>query len=88
MFQNHLKQGINAMIFPASNSIALSECIEKLLSDSALYESLSVASFDAWKQLQIPVKWADMIKHWLDDLPENQQWLFEHRLSSGHYSYN
>ena len=88
MFQNNLKQGINAMIFPASNSIALSECIEKLLSDSALYESLSVASFDAWKQLQIPVKWADMIKHWLDDLPENQQWLFEHRLSSGHYSYN
>jgi glycosyltransferase involved in cell wall biosynthesis len=86
MFQNNLKSGINAMIFLAGNSTALSECIEKVLSDSALYESLSVASFDAWKRLQIPVKWADMIKHWLDDLPENQQWLLDYQLASGRYN--
>jgi len=86
MFQNNLKSGINAMIFLAGNSVALSECIEKLLSDSALYESLSIASFDAWKRLQIPVKWADMIKHWLDDLPENQQWLLDYQLASGRYN--
>lgn len=88
MFQNNLKHGINAMIFPATNSITLSACIEKLLSDSALYHSLSVASYDAWKRLQIPVKWADMINRWMDDSDENQHWLFEHQLSSGRYNYN
>jgi glycosyltransferase involved in cell wall biosynthesis len=85
MFKDNLKNGINAMIFPASNAIALSECIEKVLSEPELYQNLSTASSDAWKRLQIPVKWADMINRWLADSPENQQWLFEHRLASGHY---
>jgi glycosyltransferase involved in cell wall biosynthesis len=86
MFENKLKHGINAMIFPAGDSLALSQCIEKLLSDSVLYHSLSVASADAWNQLQIPVKWADLINRWLFDSPENRQWLFNHRLSSGCYN--
>ncbi len=86
MFKSKLKHGANAMIFPAGNSIVLSACIEQLISDSALYQSLSVASHDAWKQLQIPVKWADLINCWLDGSPENQQWLFEHRLASGRYN--
>lgn len=86
MFQNNLKHGVNAMIFPAGNSIASSACIEKLLSDPELYKSLSVASYDTWKRLQIPVKWAEMIQRWLHNSPENQQWLFEHRLASGRYN--
>jgi glycosyltransferase involved in cell wall biosynthesis len=86
MFKNNLKHGINAMIFPAGNSWALSAYIEKLLSEPELYQSLSLASYETWKQLQIPVKWADIIKCWLDDSPENQQWLFEHRLASGRYN--
>ena len=85
MFENNLKDSINAMFFPAGNSNALSECIEKLLSDSGLYSSLSVASYDAWKQLQIPVKWDELINRWLHDSPEDQQWLLAHRLSSGCY---
>ena len=85
MFTNNLKHGLNAMIFPAGNSIALSAYIEKLLSDPELYQSLSLASYEAWKQLQIPVKWADLINCWLDDSPENQQWLFDNRLASGRY---
>ena len=86
MFKNNLKHGVNAMIFPAGNSMALSACIEKLLSDPELYLNLSVASYEAWKQLQIPVKWAEMINRWINDSPENQQWLFDYRLSSGRYS--
>lgn len=86
MFQNNLKHGVNAIIFPAGNSSALSACIEKLLSDSVLYSSLSAASYNSWKRLQIPVKWAELINRWLDDSPENQQWLFEHRLSSERYN--
>ena len=85
MFQNKLRDGTNALIFPAANAVALAACIEKLLSTPELYEQLSLASFDAWKKLQIPVKWADMINRWLHNSPENRQWLFDHRLSSGRY---
>lgn len=85
MFRNSLKHRLNAMIFPAGNSAALADCIEILHSDSALYLKLSAASYDTWNQLQIPVKWADLIKRWLYDSHENQQWLFDHRLSSGRY---
>lgn len=86
MFLDNLKDGLSAMIFPAGNAGALSECIEKLLSNPELYWSLSFASKEAWEQLQIPVKWAELINRWIDDSPENKQWLFEHRLSSGQYN--
>jgi glycosyltransferase involved in cell wall biosynthesis len=86
MFQGNLKHGINAVIFPAGKSTTLSESIEQLLSDPELYKSLSVASYEAWQRLQIPVKWAEMIERWLDNSPENQHWLFDHRLSSGRYN--
>jgi glycosyltransferase involved in cell wall biosynthesis len=85
MFKDNLNHGINAMIFPAANPTALAECVENLLADPQLYRKISEASADAWKRLQIPVKWAEMINRWLDDSPENQQWLFEHRLASGLY---
>jgi glycosyltransferase involved in cell wall biosynthesis len=86
MFLDNLKDGLSAMIFPAGNAGALSECIEKLLSNPELYWSLSFASKEAWDRLQIPVKWAELINRWIDDSPENKQWLFEHRLSSGQYN--
>jgi glycosyltransferase involved in cell wall biosynthesis len=86
MFQNKLKDGTNALIFPAANAVALANCMEKLLANPELYERLSIDSYNAWKKLQIPVKWADMINRWLDNSPENRQWLFEHRISSGRYN--
>ncbi|MGE5658572.1 MAG: glycosyltransferase [Actinomycetota bacterium] len=85
MFQNYLKNGINAMIFPASNSTALSEKIEKLLSDPTLYHHLSVAAAEAWKQLQIPVKWADLLNRWLNSSEENRNWLLAHTLAARIY---
>jgi glycosyltransferase involved in cell wall biosynthesis len=86
MFLDNLKDGVSAMIFPAANPNALSDCLEKLLSNPELYWSLSVESYNAWKRLQIPVKWAEMINCWLDDSQTSWQWLFEHRLASGIYN--
>ncbi|MEG3921540.1 glycosyltransferase family 4 protein [Microcoleus sp. T3_A4] len=86
MFKTHLKHRINSMIFEAGNSLALAECIEKVISDSALYHNLSVASHSTWQELRLPVKWADLIDRWLDDSPESKQWLFEQRLASGAYN--
>jgi len=88
MFLENLKDGVNAMIFQAGNPNALSGCIEKLLSNPELYSSLSVTSSETWERLQTPVKWADMIHHWLDDSPQNRQWLFDYRLASGRYDQN
>jgi glycosyltransferase involved in cell wall biosynthesis len=88
MFLHNLKDSVSAMIFLAANPSALSDCIKKLLLNPELYWSLSVESYETWKRLQIPVKWADMIKHWLNNSPENKQWLFDHRLSSGRYNMN
>ena len=85
MFQNFLIHRVNAMIFPAMNSKALAEIIQKVLSDATLYNSLSLAAPEAWKQLQIPVKWADMIHRWLNHSAENQNWLFAHTLASKGY---
>lgn len=86
MFLNNLKDRKSAIIFPASNALVLAACIEELLDNPELYWSLSVTSFEAWERLQIPVKWGEMIKRWIDDTPEDQQWLFEHRLSSRRYN--
>ena len=86
MFKTNLKHGVNSMIFEAGNSQALAECIEKVISDSALYHNLSVASHSTWHELRLPVKWAELIDRWLDDSPESKQWLFEKRLAAEYYN--
>jgi len=86
MFTTHLKHGINSMIFEAGNSLALAECIEKLVSDAPLYHNISLGSHATWRQLRLPVKWAQLIDRWLDDSPESKQWLLEQRLASGAYN--
>lgn len=86
MFQYNLQHGVNAMIFPAGNSTRLAECVEKLVYNPELYKTISQASEAAWKQLQIPVKWAELIKRWLNNSPENQNWISQHRLNSGIYN--
>ncbi len=85
-FLDNLEHGISAIIFPAGDTVALAKCIEQLLSNSELYQIMSEGSYDTWKQLQIPVKWHELINRWIDESPENKQWLFEHRLSSGCYN--
>ncbi len=85
MFVRKLSHRNNALLFPASHPIALAECIQELISSPKLYQSLSSASSETWKNLQIPVKWANLIDHWLFTSPEHQQWLFKNRLSSGQY---
>jgi glycosyltransferase involved in cell wall biosynthesis len=85
MFLGKLINETNALIFPAENSAALASCIEKLTYSPTLYKHLSLASYDAWSSLQIPVKWDDFINCWLSDSPEDRQWLTDNSLSSGRY---
>ena len=86
MFVRHLKHNENAMIAPAGNPAALAACIEQTITDPNLYFRLSKASYDTWYELRLPVKWAELINQWVLSSESSRQWLFEHRLSSGHYN--
>ena len=85
MFRGKLNDGISAIVFPAHDPHSLANSIETLMSDAALYHRLSQASEEAWQQLQIPVKFADFLDHWLFDPPTAQPWLSNYRLSTGIY---
>lgn len=88
MFLGKLRHQINAMIFPARQATALAHAIKTLQTDASLYQALSQASAEAWQQLQIPVKWGELIERWLFDSPENRQWLHNRRLKSSWYGKN
>jgi glycosyltransferase involved in cell wall biosynthesis len=85
MFRGRLQHEESALIFPQGNSTALGNCIDRLVFSPPLYERLSVTSEDAWKKIQIAVKWGDIVERWLVDSPENRRWLAERCLNSGLY---
>jgi glycosyltransferase involved in cell wall biosynthesis len=85
MFRDKLIDRTNALVFPAGDQRACASCIHELLSNPELYYQLSLASYDAWKSLQIPVEWSDLVNRWLFDSSENRSWLFDRRLASGKY---
>ncbi|NJK38831.1 MAG: glycosyltransferase [Oscillatoriales cyanobacterium RM2_1_1] len=86
MFLDKLKNRMNALVFPASNPLALAQCIEELLSNPTLYQTLSAASCKTWDSLQIPVRWGDFVQSWLADSSEHKEWLFQNRFSSSQYA--
>jgi glycosyltransferase involved in cell wall biosynthesis len=85
MFRSVLEHRVNAMMFPAGNATALAGCIREVLSSPVPYHTLSTTASETWDRLQIPVKWAALIRRWLANSPEDRHWLYEHRLGSGRY---
>lgn len=85
MFVRQLRHEQNAMIFRAGQAADCALQIEKILTQPALYEKISHTTYATWKNLQVPVKWADMLTSWLQNSPQDQEWLSRHRLSSGRY---
>jgi glycosyltransferase involved in cell wall biosynthesis len=82
MFLDYLHHGSNAMIFPAGNASALASCVAELLTHPDLYTHLSTQSHNTWKQLRLPVKWADLIERWVQGTESDRQWLSDHRLTA------
>jgi glycosyltransferase involved in cell wall biosynthesis len=82
MFKGYLQHSINAMIFPEGNVLALSNCVEKILTSTELYEHISKISHETWHQLRLPVKWADLANRWLSNTSSDQQWLVGHSLAN------
>jgi len=74
-----------AVLLPEKRPDAYADAMEKVLDDPGLYRRMSVATKDAWHQFQCPVRWDEMIDHWLGATPEDDRWLAEYSLASGRY---
>jgi hypothetical protein len=85
MFRGALVNEESALIFPAGDTEALASAIRRIGSDADLYARLSSNSEQAWKSLQLPVKWGELLTRWLSDTLADRQWLVNHTLSRGRY---
>ncbi|MBB3956826.1 glycosyltransferase family 4 protein [Novosphingobium sediminicola] len=81
MFAGHIKHECGALVFPAGNSALLAQQIERLLSDNVLYSHISQGAAQAWQRMQIPIKWGELIDHWMNDDESDRIWMSKNALS-------
>jgi len=86
MFRGNLIHRQNAMVFPERKPRLLAQCIQELFTSKELYHRISLRSEASWENLQMSVKWGDLITNWLFDSPVNKKWLSNRSLSSGLYN--
>jgi glycosyltransferase involved in cell wall biosynthesis len=86
MFRGKVVDRVSALVFPGGNVTVLADQLARLAVDADLYRMLSSNSEAAWTNLQIPVKFADLISHWVSDKQEDKEWLAGFRLASGRYN--
>ena len=82
MFEGHLIDRKNAMVFPAGKPAALAAAVADLMSDRALYATLSHGAAEAWERMQVPVKWGEMILRWARDGDQDRAWLDAHTIAA------
>ncbi|MEO8709462.1 MAG: glycosyltransferase, partial [Lacisediminihabitans sp.] len=82
MFAGHLVHGESAMVFQASRPRALAHAIINLMTMPELYARISSGSPSAWQNMQNPVKWGEMLDHWLRGEPEDTAWLAGHTIAA------
>lgn len=85
MFLGKFEPGRDVLMFPEKDVAALAHCIQTLLTNAELYRTLSLSSAAAWSRLQLPVKWHQLIGHWITDTPDSRRWLFQHSLGQCSY---
>ncbi len=86
MFAGRLVNNISALVYPAKNVSKLTDAMSELINNSNIYESLSLASENAWMKLQIPVKYGEFVSAWLEDSQESRHFLAKHTLANGNYN--
>ncbi len=65
MFVGKINEGESGLIVPQKSSLSVADAIEKLIKSPKLYEEISIKMEDVWDNLQLSVKWADIIECWL-----------------------
>jgi glycosyltransferase involved in cell wall biosynthesis len=86
-FRDRVVNGVNAMIFPASNARALAHQIGRLVTQPHLYARLATAG--QTRHTPRLTTWADLISNWLhigaQDAAESHQRLVNQSMASGRY---
>ncbi len=80
MFAGNVEDRVSGLVFPSGDIATLSDAIRLLMSDPELYAALSANAEAAWRKLQIPAKWHEIIDHWLDGSAAAKAWLARHSL--------
>ena len=66
MFRLKIRDGENALVFPAAQPKALAATIERLAGDATLYEQISNRQKDVAEGYLCPLKWPDLLSGFLD----------------------
>lgn len=64
-FVPRLKDGIGCKVFEAGNSHSLALAIKELLNDPDTYAKVSKSTAEAWKNIQCPITFGEMISQWM-----------------------
>ena len=85
MFRGRVEHEFGALVFEASSPESLADRADELLRSPELYAQLSRNSEEAWRRLQLPVRWGDLLRHWLDDSAEGRAYFARYNLAAGPY---
>jgi glycosyltransferase involved in cell wall biosynthesis len=86
MFRGKVEHGVSGLVFRASQATELADRLQMLLTDAVLYERLSSNAVEAFRRIECPAKWGDVITRWLRASDEDQRWLGSYALSTGRYA--
>ena len=75
MFRQRLVPDRNALVFEASKPASLAAAVARLMTDPALYRSLSKVGGEAAENYLCPLKWHDLIDTWLRGGAEDDEYL-------------
>ena len=84
MFRPYLRHRDNALIFRAGRPKELSTLVQLLLDDADLYTRLSTTAVATWEEMQVPVKWGELLMRWVQDGPADRSWLNASSLAHVH----
>lgn len=84
MFTGKFRNKQDVLFFDAGNASSLAAAIMTLIEDKELYSKLSENSESVWKSIQCPIKWGELLEHWLDagGSEDSAAWLQSRAMSS------
>jgi glycosyltransferase involved in cell wall biosynthesis len=85
MFRGRVEDGFAALVFRAASPESLAGRAEELLRSPELYARLSENSAEAWRKLQLPVRWGDLLGAWLDGEEATRALVARFSLATGPY---
>ncbi|MBQ0820529.1 glycosyltransferase family 4 protein [Microvirga sp. HBU67558] len=84
MFVGNVINEESGLLFKAGQADDLAAQIRRLLDNPSLYNKVSEGGLASWERLQIPLKWADLIDHWLEDSAESRSRLAAYSMASNY----